>query len=201
MNMDIKLMPKLAIEKGKTSYGLNKEAAADFSQLENIKKNGGGPFLYLAVGLLAIAVLTCLGLWGYQIFLNNQKADLDKKIEELNNQRDLKLEAKFALVKESIDNLTRLVERRTYPINLFNLLEQLTLAQVWFPNFRADFTKGEMDLDIETVNYNTMAKQISIFEQDSRIKKVEANDFGLGETGGVTTKIRIDFLPSSLVSQ
>lgn len=188
---------KLTSGKKEVPYGF-KSSAGGFSQPVEPKKRNLGFLFFLPVALLIIVVLVYLGLWGYKLSLDSKNKALDKNIEELNSQRDLKLENEFITIKESIDNLKTLIKKRVYPVSFFNLFEQITLARVWFPNFSVDFKEGKIDGDIEANNYNTLAKQIIVFEQDGHIKKVEVSSVGLRDSGGVGAKIQIEFSPFSL---
>ncbi len=155
-------------------------------------------WLALSLILLIIAVLATFGFWGYKDNLIKEKGNLEEKIKELDNQRDLDLEANFIELKKGIESFKNILKTHIYPSYLFKMLEELTLPQVRFIEFGADLSQAKITLTTETVNYNILAKQIVAFEQDSRIEKVELSEVSLGDTGGVGSELEIELNPDFL---
>ncbi len=161
----------------------------------------GNFFVILSVSLLVAVVLSCFGLWGYKISLNKDKEDLSQKIDELQSQRDLELEANFMDLKEKIDNFKNILAKRVYSLNLFKMFEELALTQVQFSNLNVELSQLEASLSLKAVNYTVLAKQIVVFEQDSRIKSVDFSEASLGSDGWVNSNVELKFNSDFLLSE
>ncbi len=192
---DIKLMPKKynkPIEKGRDQLkGAFKQTGDSlFSAIAGWSKK-------LAV-LLILCILLAVGLWGYRLFLTNKKEQLSQKIEELQGQRNLALEGDFKEMRKGINNLKSLLANRTYPSSLFEMLEELTLSSTYFTGFEANLSEGKLSLGARASGYTALAKQILIFEQDERIKSVNASSASIDQSGQVISSFEILFDTSLL---
>ena len=132
--MDIKLMPE-QYQKGHQPKSSLKSSVADFKQLGDQAVSRGNLWLTISIGILLIAGSVYLGLWVYQRQLNQEKQELIVKVDELQAQRDLELEADFTKLKKGIENLKKILKKRIYPSLVFKMLEELTLPQVQFSGF------------------------------------------------------------------
>ncbi len=195
---DIKLMPEKYNQDKK-----DKNNPIDFSK----KKLGkiGNSFVFLIANwskflfiVFILLVLLTLGLWGYRLSLNEKKEQLTQKIESLQSQRHLSLEEDFKKIKKGISNFSELLNNRIYSTKIFEMLEDLTLPNIYFLNFGADLNEGKISLDAQAQNYTVLAKQILVFEQDKRINSVEVSSAGIGQNGQVSSNIIINFNPSLL---
>ena len=158
--------------------------------------------LFLAIGFLILVILICFGLWGYQKSLIEEKTNLENQLAELNNKRNLELEADFMDLKNGIEDLKKILKNRLYSSQIFEMLEELTLPQVRFANLDADFSQAKLKLEIEAADYTTLAKQVFVFKEDKRIKEISLSGVELSETGRVNSafdiKINLDFLRSQI---
>jgi len=198
--MDIKLMPDKYKAKRKVGAGL-KLSKMGLSKLSGKFIAQGNFWAILSIGLLIGVILFCFGLWGYKISLSKNKENLSQRIEELQNQRDLELEADFMDLREKIDNFKNILEKRVYSSNLFKMFEELAIAQARFSDLSADISQLEVNLDLEAVNYAALAEQIVVFEQDSRIKSVDFSEAGLGSDGWVNSSVEIELNSDFLFSE
>ena len=146
----------------------------------------------LSLVLLMIIILIVFGLWGYQIYLDKNNANLNTEIEYLQSQRNLDLEVNFSNLKKGIEDFKKILEVHIYPSQIFKILEELTIPQVKFLNFNADLTKSKLILETEAVDYNTLAEQIVVFEEDWRIKNVEISEVKLDISGNVNSNLEIE---------
>ncbi len=158
-------------------------------------------WLILAVIFLLLVILTCFGLWGYKNNLVEEKGSLEERFEELTDQRDLAMETNFMELKNGIEDLKKALENRLYSSNLFEMLEELTLPQVQFTGLTTDFSQAKLNLEIEAVNYLTLAKQITAFEEDSRIIKAGFSQVRLETSGRIGSALDIELNPDFLRSR
>jgi len=177
--MDIKLMPEKYKKKG-IGPGL----------MSPKKLIGQGGLWFVLTSILLIGtVLISLGLWGYQMSLNKEKDNLIQKFEELQSQRDLELEANFMELKKGIKDFKNILDNRIYSLNILEIFEEITLPQVQYSELSADLTKLMISLKTEAANYNTLAKQVLVFEEDSRIDQVGFSKVNLEKSGSVGSNL------------
>lgn len=159
-------------------------------------------WLVLSIAFLILVILVCFGLWGYKENLAEEKANLGNQLAQLNKQRDLELEANFSGLKEGVEDLKKVLKNSVYPSRLLKMLEELTLPQVQFTSLDVDFTQAALNLDAESANYTTLAKQIIAFEEDERIEEVDVSGVGLDMAGRVKSaldiEVNLDFLRPQL---
>ena len=196
--MDIKIMPEKYKRQPEITEGNKSPFIGFLSRLFSQTKF----LLFLAIGFLILVILICFGLWGYQKSLIEEKTNLENQLAELNNKRNLELEADFMDLKNGIEDLKKILKNRLYSSQIFEMLEELTLPQVRFANLDADFSQAKLKLEIEAADYTTLAKQVFVFKEDKRIKEISLSGVELSETGRVNSafdiKIKLDFLRSQI---
>ncbi|MAF20838.1 MAG: hypothetical protein CMI55_04120 [Parcubacteria group bacterium] len=188
--MDIKLMPKKYEQKQGAGQQV-KMSRDSFSQITKLAPKAGF-WMASSIILLIIIIVACLGLWGYQDSLIKEKKSLTVKLEDLGSQRDLDLEANFTELNKGIENLKNLLKNHIRSSELFAMIEQLTLAQVQIVSFGADLSQSSLSLDVEAVDYKTMAKQLVVFKEDDRVKEVIFSEVGMDVDGRVKSTIGLE---------
>jgi len=195
--MDIKLMPEKYQKRNQSKSGL-KSSVANFKQFGDQAVSRGNLWLTISIVILLIAGSVYLGLWVYERQLNQEKQELVTEIYELQAKRDLELEANFTELKKGIENLKKILKNRVYPSLVFKMFEELTLSQVQLSGFNGGFDDAEIIMQIEASNYNTLAKQVVVFEQDERVDKVELSEVSLDTSGRVSSNLTIEINPEFL---
>ena len=152
----------------------------------------------LSTVLLIIIILSCFGLWGYKINLSKEMDSLSQKFGELKDQRNLELEASFTELKGKIESFKSILAKRVYFLNALKMLEELTLTQVYYTDFGADLKMAAISLGIQAANYNILAKQVAVFEDDSRIEVVGFSKISLEKSGWVGSNLNLKLDPSFL---
>jgi phosphate/sulfate permease len=186
--MDIKLMPEEYQKKESFIGGLSFSRLKSFEAIVSI-------WVIVSIILIVAAVAAYLGLFFYRNNLTKEKDDLKAQIAQVDGQRDLKMEANFIHLEKGISDLKKALENRIHPSYLFKMVEELTLATVWFDSMNADFSKATLDLGVSADSYDTLAKQIVVLENDSRIKEVSFSDVKLEKEGGVNSSFIITLDP------
>jgi hypothetical protein len=199
--MDIKLMPEKYKRREETPAGVKPSVINFLNKLAS----KSGLWLFLTFTLLILIIFAFFVLQDYKNNLIGEKENLEERIGELNNQRDLELEANFIELKKGIEDFKKVLENRPYPSKIFEMLEEITLPQVQFTDLNADLLQAKLVLKTEAENYSALAEQILVFEQDSRIKKIEFAKIDLGPSGRVGSNLEIelnlDFFTSPLKYQ
>jgi len=197
MNMDIKIMPEKYKRKKEKATGFKMSAAGLLDKLTS-KTN---LWMILTVGFLLLVTLTYFGLTGYKSSLIEEKGNLEERLVELTNQRDLEKEVNFIELKTDIEDLKKVLEDRFYSSKIFEMLEEITLPRVQFTSFEADLSQAKLILRTEVVDYPTLAKQVIVFEQDSRIEKVDLSEVNLETSGRIVSNLRVELNPDFLRSE
>jgi len=177
---------KLIPEKYKIKEGSNAGLLVSIlSKLGNYLFSSAGLLMFLSLILLFGVVLAYFGLLGYENNLLDRKEIAENNVEELQGQRNLETEATLIELKEKIDTLKDLLKIHVYPSRIFQILEELALTQVRFVELQADLSRMQLRLNSEMADYSVLAKQISVFEGDSRINKVDVSEINLNKSGRV----------------
>ncbi len=195
--MDIKIMPEKYKRKKEKATGFKMSAAGLLDKLTS-KTN---LWMILTVGFLLLVTLTYFGLTGYKSSLIEEKGNLEERLVELTNQRDLEKEVNFIELKTDIEDLKKVLEDRFYSSKIFEMLEEITLPRVQFTSFEADLSQAKLILRTEVVDYPTLAKQVIVFEQDSRIEKVDLSEVNLETSGRIVSNLRVELNPDFLRSE
>lgn len=183
--MPIKLIPKEYIGQRPTIFG--------GFQLPIFRKSFINLFLGLAIGCLCLSLLSYLILTLSNHSLERKRAFLEREVKNLEATRDLDLESQVVELQKRIKIFRQFLEAHIYPSKLFTLLEELTIPQVQFTSFNADLEKGQLNLAGQTVSYSFLAKQLTVLEQDERIKKVEISNIALQSEKGVGFNLLLEF--------
>lgn len=193
---DIKLIPKKNDQK--------KEGISGKSISENISKLGkgitlnSGFLLWPSVIFLLAAVLVCLGLLGYKMSLDKQKNGLIQKVDELNQTRDVAFEKDLMDLKDKIDGLKNILSNQAYSSDVFTLLEELVVPQVYFASLSSDLAKMSISLNTMAFDVDSLVKQLVVFKNDSRIKKASLNSVNTDNSGQVNSTIELQLKSSIL---
>lgn len=180
------------------SRGISKGLAESVSNLgQSVTLKGGFVFWTAAIFLL-VAVLGCLGLWGYKMSLDRQKENLNQKISELNQTRDVDFEKNLMDLKSKIDGLKNILNNQTYSSNIFFLLEELVVPQVRFASLDSDVSKLTISLGALATSVDALVKQIVVFKNDSRIKTANFTSVSTDNSGQINTTIELR-LKSSII--
>ncbi|MFH1671240.1 MAG: hypothetical protein ABH889_00460 [Candidatus Portnoybacteria bacterium] len=187
---DIKLMPD-KYNKNKSGDSGPKLSMENISQLGERLTSKGSLWFGLSIFFLIATVLISLGLWGYKISLVQGEEKLDKRIGEINSQRDLEFESKLTDLKEKIEGARSILGNRVYPSAVFSLIEELTIPGIQFSELSLDIARGQVILMVEANTFDALAKQIVIFEEDERVEDINLTSANLNELGKATSKIDI----------
>ena len=198
--MDIKLLPKEyksgpVVSKGFKfpSFKLPQEKI-NWDYLKS-KKN---LWLVLAIILLVLSILGALGLLGYKNSLKREKVSLEAQLQKKESERDLEFEKQAAKMGKNIKDLQKIMETHIYPSRLFKLLEELTLTKVQWTHLTVDLVENKIIPKGRAESYSVLARQIAVFENDPRLKKVETSNIVLGPSGGVDFNMVLEFKPAIL---
>ncbi len=166
-----------------------------FSRVQKVRDFSFLKSKYFLVFLVVIFVcLVTIGFLVYkEIVLSKESKNLNDQFQSLNQILDPKSERMAVKLENKLDKISLLSESHIYSSQLFNLLEELTLPEVQFLKLQIDLEKAEISLDGQTDSYKSLARQITIFEENKNIKSVVASGIQLGEDGRLKFHLKITF--------
>ena len=167
-----------------------------FHQINNPQSRLMKIVFYGALALLAATVVFYL-IFAFKIYLQNQKInELDQKILAYGDDKQRALEKKYVDYKKKINDVTALINNHKISSNVFSLIEQKTLPNVWFSSFNASLIQGEVNLIGETESMQTLSSQVRIFEESTDyIENVVVISSQASEKGRVTFSLNISLNP------
>src|SRR5574343_441571 len=102
-------------------------------------------FIRFGVILLVITIVVyILSNFVYIKFLDKEVADLENKIQGLEQEIPKQDREEVTIFYSQLVNLQKLLESHLYPTQIFERLELITLTQVTFTNFDYDFGEKRM---------------------------------------------------------
>ncbi len=156
----------------------------------------------LVIGLVVFSLLVYGGLFFYNKSLNNQIDEFKTQIEEINNQRDNEFEANAKSLDSALKSLKKVLENHLYWSNIFSKIEELTVPQVNFLDFKGTLEEdGSVKLTLSgiTLGYTYLAKQMVSFGQEELVSGIKVSGISLGTEGGVEFDLDINFLKDILL--
>lgn len=155
---------------------------------------------YIGIMLLFFVLAAYAGL----VLLNKAQEDsrqteteqIRTKLEGLKPEL---LEKIFALDAQ-LKNLKRLVTEHALPSHIFKFLESNTYPQVFYDTFGFSRELNRIELSGKTVNFTSLASQISLLERNPNIDRVEFGGLSFEEGSFLNFKLVIFFKPQFLRS-
>lgn len=142
-------------------------------------KVGGSVLFYLVLAAFFIAIAAYGGL----LFANSaQEKTRSNVVEELRTkEKELQSDVvtQIFLLEKRLKNVRTLLQGHEFSTNVFVALESDTLPRVRFSEFNLDTAKRKVEISGETVDYATLASQISVFAKNQNIEQVEFGGLSL----------------------
>lgn len=154
--------------------------------------------LIVSIGLLVLSLLTWGGLWWYNDSIVQKTALISNQIDEIQEQRDIKIEGALIELDKSIKNLDEVLKDRIYPVNIFSVLEDLVLPEVFFSSFTSNVSEALVNVHVIAKNYKILAEQMIVFKESLRIEDVEFSSINLEDEGGASADFNIYLNPDLL---
>ncbi len=128
--------------------------------------------LYFVLSLLVALIISYI-LFGLKIsFQKDHLQELEQDITKTGTRQQKEVEKKVFLYQKKLNDFVGIFEEHKVPSNLFALIEDSTLPNVWFTSFILSTSNNTLNLRGETDDFQTLARQISIFEENKLISEV-----------------------------
>lgn len=168
------------------SFGPNKMPSGWLSKL-----------IRFGVILLVITIIVYLLLnFVYLSFLDKQVADLENKIQGLEQEIPKQDREEVTVFYSQLVNLQKLLESHLYSAQIFERLELITLPQVTFTNFDYDFKENRLKMDGYAQNLDIIAQQLLAFQRTSDFQKIILSDIRQTTPERSNFGVEITFKPS-----
>lgn len=156
--------------------------------------------LYFGIALL-LACIICFLIFSFKISLQEKKLkETEDALTEVGTSQQKESEKQVFDYQRKIDNFATLLTNHKTPSNVFKLLEQITLPNVWFNNFGADAKSTEINLNGEAENMTALITQASIIEQNEFVEAITTLVPNLSETGRISFSLRFTLKPTVFFS-
>lgn len=134
--------------------------------------------------VLLVIVFFCYFLFSSKIYLQKKQIfTIKNDAAQYATDEQKNYDKKFANYKKKIDDFTTLINAHAVSSNIFTLLEEKTLLDVWFYNFSLSKSINELRLSGEAKDAETFSRQVQAFEKSGYITSVRVLDSRISESG------------------
>lgn len=160
----------------------------------------GAPiFLFLLAFFIFLGVT---GGYGALTVLNKRqtdtrdtlKADVQQKEDDLNSPETNEI----YLLEGRLKNLRNLITNHSFATNLFKLIEDKVHPQVRFDNFTFVGGSRKVEVSGEASDYVTLARQITILQNDPMVEYVEFEGLSLSNINKANFTLSVTIRPDLL---
>ena len=156
--------------------------------------------LMLIVLVLSVSIYLGIDL-GFRSYLNSQIKGLDQQLASLNQAVDESFKNQLVGVYSQFVNIKQLLNNRKTTSNLFSFIEQNTYSTVSYSSFKADVNSKEIAVDGVAPDYNTLTKQVALFEKSALVEKVSLENMQMKESSKIKGIMEVKFSLKLIVSK
>ena len=148
--------------------------------------------LMLIILVLSVSVYIGIDL-GFRNYLNSQIKDLDQRLASLNQAVDESFKNQLIGAYSQFINIKQLLNNRKTTSNFFSFVEQNTYSTVSYNSLKADIDSKDIMIDGVAPDYNTLTKQVALFEKSALVEKVSLEKVQIGESSKVKGATEVKF--------
>ncbi|MDP3769830.1 MAG: hypothetical protein U1A25_01340 [Candidatus Sungbacteria bacterium] len=155
---------------------------------------------YAAIFIFVVSIAAYGGLYFINKSQEGAQAVLIQQIQQ--KQEDLQpkvLDQIYALQKK-LESINLVISSHPFSANTFSLIENDTHPRVQFTSYSFDGKSHKVVFRGEAQDYLVLARQISLFESNAGINKVEFGGFSIRESGRVGFNLTLYLLPGAIAS-
>ncbi len=150
---------------------------------------------YFVISLL-VALVICAFIFSIKTsFQEKAIKDFNKKLAEVGNEQQKEAEKQVFTYQKKINDFAQLLGNHKSALNIFSFFEQYTLPNVWFSKFGMDEKQSEVMLSGESEDMKSLSKQISAFEAQDSVKKIDLLNSSVSSSGRVNFNLNLSLDP------
>lgn len=159
----------------------------------DIKVPGENRFVYTGIAVIVLMVVLIGSLYFYKTKLEEEKTVLDTSIENLEKERDKKVESNLLTLNKQLSLISTLLDSHIVWSKALGKIESLLQSQVQLVSFSAAISDNRFDFKALGSNYTVVAKQIAAFVSDDSIKDITLTDVHVLTSGKLEFSIKLEF--------
>lgn len=166
------------------------------------RDKGLGIFTSFALMIFLVSVALWGGMFLYKKYLKEQISQKKLSLEIARSELEPSLITDLARLSDKIDAAKSLIKDHKTPSSIFIFLQNNTLTEVRFKDFKFLLSGGgepSIIMSGLTKSYSILALQADVFEKNSSVKKTKFSNFKLDKNGWIGFNAEIIFTPSVLV--
>ncbi|MFZ3073849.1 MAG: hypothetical protein WA093_01820 [Minisyncoccales bacterium] len=157
---------------------------------------------YISLLLLAAVV----GGFFYLGHLITQKegelAEASVQAARIKTEEQKKLEDRILLVRQKLDDFSKILADRKISTGFFNKLESAVLPEVYFSDCKLDLDKMTAGLSGHADNFQALGQQMMLFENSkNNIKKANLGKVDINKEGGIDFDVSFEVASGMAVSK
>ncbi len=155
-------------------------------------------WVFYGMCILLVATIFCYGIFAFKVYLENKKVDqMNVKLNSYGTSAQKSAEAEVLNDKKKIDDFTAMISHHRISTNVFSFIEENTLPNVWFSNFRLSEVSNVINLSGEADTASTLSRQVQIFEQhQDYISNISVLDFQTQDKGNIKFSLNLAINPN-----
>jgi Tfp pilus assembly protein PilN len=150
---------------------------------------------YFSLGFLLAALIVYFILNYFQDRSLATLDDLEERISRVGTTEDKKIENEVFFSQKRIKDFSTLFTAHQKSSQFFEFLEKKTHPEVWFTNLDLDANLPRAKLEGLARNFQTLAQQIYIFQEEDLIEEIKLTDITLGEEGEAEFSLELSLSP------
>ena len=162
---------------------------------------GENRLIYIGISILVFMFILIGGLYFYRTSLEDQKADLDAQIINLEKDRDKKVETNLTILSKQLSLISTLLDSHIVWSKAFGKVEGLLQPQVQFLSFSAAVSDNRFEFKALATNYTVVARQIAAFVSDDSIKDITLTNVHVLTSGKLEFNIKLEFDKTKFLRQ
>ena len=157
------------------------------------KSKGLDAFFYLSILLLVLVLGAYFILNMFSQKENERLTSLRLEISEIMTPEKSKTEEEVLAAKAKVDDVSQLIESHLRGSKVFEIIERTTHPKVWFNRFDYDAHQKTLKLSGQTENFEILAQQFMIMEEEKTIEKVTLETITNDREGKVNFNLNLSF--------
>lgn len=165
-------------------------------------RSGGNTFLTLSLIVLALALLGCGAVFGYERYLIGASQTKAAEVQAAVEAIDSATVEDFIRTRDRFASASTLLDSHIATSGFFGLLESVTLQNVRFSALTltvADDHSAEIKMQGVAKSFNALAAESSMFASEKRIKRAIFSGIKVNEGGTVAFNLSADLDPRLVV--